>query len=135
MTLTDRKQYPPMSLSPEDIKTLAAHMQAQAPAPGAISVQGINKYWPQIVGAVALGWFLVGQGKEQQALVSRVQIIEKAVESVGQVKADQARTSGEVRELQVAVSAITAGQKEIASDLRAVGQQVSAISQTLRGRQ
>ncbi len=124
-----------MSLSPEDLKTLTAAMQAQAPAPGAISVQGINKYWPQIVGAVALGWFLVGQGKEQQALISRVQIIEKSVESVSQVKADQARTSGEVRELQVAVSAITAGQKEIASDLRAVGQQVAAISQSLRGRQ
>jgi hypothetical protein len=74
-------------------------------------------------------------GKEQQALISRVQMIEKSVESVSQVKADQARTSGEVRELQVAVSAITAGQKEIASDLRTVGQQVAAISQNLRGRQ
>ena len=121
-----------MNLSPEDINAIAAKMQ---PAPGAISVQGINKYWPQIVGAVALGWFLVGQGKEQQALISRVQIIEKSVESIGQVKADQARTSGEVRELQVAVGAITAGQKEIANDLRAVGQQVNAISQSLRGRQ
>jgi hypothetical protein len=124
-----------MSLSPEDIKTLTAAMQAQAPAPGAISVQGINKYWPQIVGAVALGYFLMQFGKEQQALISRVQMIEKSVESVSQVKADQARTSGEVRELQVAVSAITAGQKEIASDLRTVGQQVAAISQNLRGRQ
>ena len=122
-------------MSPEDIKSLAAAMQAQAPAPGAISVQGINKYWPQIVGAVVLGWFLVGQGKEQQALISRVQSIEKSIETVSQVKADQAKTSGEVRELQTAVSAITAGQKEIASDLRAVGQQVSAISQNLRARQ
>lgn len=124
-----------MSLTPEDIKTLAAHMQAQAPAPGAISIQGINKYWPQIVGAVALGWFLMQQGKEQQALISRVQIMEKSVESVSQVKADQARTSGEVRELQTAVNAITVGQKEIATDLRAVSQQVTAISQSLRGRQ
>ena len=122
-------------MSPEDIKSLAAAMQAQAPAPGAISVQGINKYWPQIVGAVVLGWFLVGQGKEQQALISRVQSIEKSIETVSQVKADQAKTSGEVRELQTAVNAITAGQKEIASDLRAVGQQVSAISQNLRARQ
>lgn len=110
-------------------------LSLQQPAHGSISVQGIHKYWPQIVGAVAIGWFLVGQGKEQQALISRVQIIEKSVESIGQVKADQAKTSGEVRELQTAVSAITAGQKEISSDLRAVGQQVAAISQSLRGRQ
>ncbi len=124
-----------MSLTPEQELAILRMQQAQAPAPGAISVQGINKYWPQIVGAVALGYFLMQQGKEQQALVSRVQIIEKSVEMVSQVKADQAKTSNEVRELQTAVNAITAGQKEIASDWRAVGQQVAAISQSLRGRQ
>jgi hypothetical protein len=99
----------------------------------AITMQGINKYWPQLVAAVALGYFLMQQGKEQQALVGRVQIVEESVKSIGQVKADQAKTSGEVRELQIAVNAITVGQKEIANDLRAVGQQVSAISQSLRG--
>lgn len=124
-----------MSLTPEQELAFLKMQQAQAPAPGAISVQGINKYWPQIVGAVALGYFLMQQGKDQQALVSRVQIVEKSVESIGQVKADQAKTSNEVRELQTAVNAITAGQKEIANDLRAVGQQVAAISQSLRGRQ
>jgi hypothetical protein len=123
------------TITKEQLEIQMLRQQMAQQAPGAISVQGINKYWPQIVGAVALGWFLMQQGKEQQALISRVQIIEKSVESVSQVKADQARTSGEVRELQVAVSAITAGQKEIASDLRAVGQQVAAISQSLRGRQ
>jgi len=105
----------------------------QQPAAGTLSMQGINKYWPQIIGAVALGYFLMQQGKDQQALVGRVQIIEESVKSIGQVKADQAKTSGEVRELQIAVNAITVGQKEIANDLRAVGQQVSAISQSLRG--
>lgn len=122
-----------MSLTPEQELAILKMQQSQGPAPGAISMQGINKYWPQIVGAVALGYFLMQQGEKQQALVSRVQIVEKSVESIGQVKADQAKTSGEVRELQIAVNNITTGQKEIANDLRAVGQQVTAISQALRG--
>lgn len=122
-----------MSLTPEQELSILKMQQSQGPAPGAISMQGINKYWPQIVGAVALGYFLMQQGEKQQALVSRVQIVEKSVESIGQVKADQAKTSGEVRELQIAVNNITTGQKEIANDLRAVGQQVTAISQALRG--
>lgn len=128
-----------MNLSPEDLKAIAA---MQNPAPGAISVQGINKYWPQIVGAIALGWFLVGQGKEQQALVSRVQIMEKSIETIGQVKADQARTSGEVRELQIAVNSINGSIKDMSTkfesmggDLRAVSQQIAAVSQSLRTRQ
>lgn len=127
-----------MSLSPEDIKAIAANMQ---PAPGAISVQGINKYWPQIVGAVAIGWFLVGQGKEQQALQGRVATLEKAAESVTQVKADQARTSGEVSELKITVKSIQTGQEDLAkrmesvgSDVRALSAQVASISQALRGR-
>lgn len=124
-----------MSLTPEQELAILKMQQSQGPAPGAISVQGINKYWPQIVGAVALGYFLMQQGEKQQALVSRVQIVEKSVELIGQVKADQVKTSGEVRELQTAVNAITAGQKEIASDLKALGQQVTAISQSLRGSQ
>ncbi|PUE20359.1 hypothetical protein [Limnohabitans sp. WS1] len=131
-----------MSLSPEDLKTIIAAMPQTQPAVGAISVQGINKYWPQIIGAVALGWFLVGQGKEQQALVGRVQSIEKSVESINQVKAEQALTSGEVRELKIAVGSINAAIKDMggkfdvmAGDMRAVSQQVSAISQSLRGRQ
>lgn len=122
-----------MSLTPEQELAILRMQQSQGPAPGAISVQGINKYWPQIVGAVALGYFLMQQGKDQQALVSRVQIVEKSVESIGQIKVDQAKTGSEVRELQTAVNAITAGQKEISSDLRALGQQVTAISQALRG--
>lgn len=132
------------NFTPEDIKAILALQQQaqQPPAPGAISVQGINKYWPQIIGAVFLGWFLVGQGREQQSLVGRVQVIEKSVESIGQVKADQAKTSGEVRELQIAVNSINVSIKDMSTkfeamsgDMRAVSQQVSAISQSLRGRQ
>lgn len=132
-----------MSLTPEDLKNIAAmQAQAQASAPGAISVQGIHKYWPQIVGAVALGWFLVGQGKDQQALMGRVQVIEKSVETISQVKADQAKTSGEVRELQIAVNSINLSIKDMGNkfdamggDVRAMSQQMSAISQNLRARQ
>lgn len=131
-----------MSLTPEQELAFLKMQQSASPPAGAISVQGINKYWPQIVGAVALGWFLVGQGKEQQALVSRVQIIEKSVESISQVKADQAKTSGEVRELQIAVNSINVSIKDMgtkfeamSSDMRTVSQQMTAISQNLRARQ
>lgn len=131
-----------MSLSPDDIKALTAAMQAQAPAPGAISMQGINKYWPQIVGVVLVGLFLWNQGKEQQAMLSRVQIIEKSVETISQVKADQAKTSGEVRELQIAVNSINVSIKDMGNkfdtmsgDVRAMSQQMSAISQNMRARQ
>lgn len=130
-----------MSISQDDLKAIAQAMQQTQPA-GAISVQGINKYWPQIVGAVALGWFLVGQGKEQQALMGRVQVIEKAVESISQVKAEQAKTSSEVRELQIAVNSINVSIKDMGNkfdtmggDVRAMSQQMSAISQNLRARQ
>lgn len=58
-----------MSLTAEEIKAIAQAVPQPQPAPGAISVQGINKYWPQIIGAVALGYFLMRQGKEQQALI------------------------------------------------------------------
>lgn len=128
-----------MSLTPEDIKAIAA---MQAPAPGTISMQGINKYWPQIVGAVAVGWFLWGQGQQQQALVGRVQSIEKSIESIGQIRADQVKTSGEVRELQIAVNSINSSIKDMGGkfdamggDMRAVSQQISAISQNMRARQ
>lgn len=130
-----------MSLSPEDLKVLTAAMQAQAPAPGAISVQGINKYWPQIVGVAVVGLFLWNQGKEQQAMVSRVQVIEKSVETISQVKADQAKTSGEVRELQIAVNSINGSIKDMGTkfdamggDVRAMSQMMSSISQNARNR-
>ncbi len=90
---------------------------------------------------MAIGWFLVGQGKEQQALQGRVATLEKAAESVTQVKADQARTSGEVSELKITVKSIQTGQEDLAkrmesigSDVRALSSQVSSISQALRGR-
>lgn len=127
-----------MSMTPEQELALLKMQQGQG---NAITMQGINKYWPQIVGAVAIGWFLVGQGKEQQALQGRVATLEKAAESVTQVKADQARTSGEVSELKITVKSIQTGQEDLAkrmesigSDVRALSSQVSSISQALRGR-
>lgn len=127
-----------MSMTPEQELALLKMQQGQG---NAITMQGINKYWPQIVGAIAIGWFLVGQGKEQQALQGRVATLEKAAESVTQVKADQARTSGEVSELKITVKSIQTGQEDLAkrmesigSDVRALSSQVSSISQALRGR-
>jgi peptidoglycan hydrolase CwlO-like protein len=127
-----------MSMTPEQELALLKMQQGQG---SAITVQGINKYWPQIVGAVAIGWFLVGQGKEQQALQGRVATLEKSAESVTQVKADQAKTSGEVSELKITVKSIQTGQEDLAkrmesvgSDVRALSAQVSSISQALRGR-
>lgn len=127
-----------MSMTPEQELALLKMQQGQG---NAITMQGINKYWPQIVGAVAIGWFLVGQGKEQQALQGRVATLEKAAESVSQVKADQAKTSGEVSELKITVKSIQAGQEDLAkrmesvgSDLRALSSQVASIAQALRGR-
>lgn len=125
-------------MTPEQELMMLKSQQAQG---NAVTFQGINKYWPQLVGIVALGWFLVGQGKEQQALMGRVDLLEKNAESVTQVKADQAKTSGEVRELQIAVNNIQASQKEIsgqiqaiADDLRAANSQISSIAQAMRSR-
>jgi peptidoglycan hydrolase CwlO-like protein len=127
-----------MSMTPEQELALLKMQQGQG---SAITVQGINKYWPQIVGAVAIGWFLMGQGKEQQALIGRVATLEKLAESVTQVKADQSKTSGEVSELKITVKSIQTGQEDLAkrmeavgSDVRALSSQVASISQALRGR-
>ncbi len=116
-----------------------AMLRAQQAQGNAITMQGINKFWPQIVAVVALGAFLWQQGKEQQALINRVVAVERSVDSIGQVKADQVKVSGEVRELQIAVSNISTSQKEISArietlgtEVRAVGSQVAAISQALR---
>lgn len=127
-----------MSMTPEQELALLKMQQGQG---NAITMQGINKFWPQIVGAVAIGWFLMGQGKEQQALIGRVATLEKSAESVLQVKADQQKTSSEVSELKITVKSIQTGQEDLAkrmesvgSDVRALGAQVSSISQALRGR-
>ena len=127
-----------MSMTPEQELALLKMQQGQG---NAITMQGINKYWPQIVGAVAIGWFLMGQGKEQQALIGRVATLEKSAESVMQVKADQQKTSSEVSELKITVKSIQTGQEDLAkrmesvgSDVRALSAQVASISQALRGR-
>jgi peptidoglycan hydrolase CwlO-like protein len=62
-------------------------------------------------------------------------------DSITQVKGDQLKTSSEVAELRMTVKSIQTGQEDLAKkmesvsgDVRAVGQQVAAISQSLRGR-
>jgi peptidoglycan hydrolase CwlO-like protein len=63
-------------------------------------------------------------------------------DAITQVKGDQLKTSAEVAELRMTVKSIQTGQEDLAkkmesvsSDVRALGQQMSAISQNLRGRQ
>lgn len=136
---------------PDMMEMMAMMQKMQQPASPpqtAVTIQGINKYWPQILGAVALGWFLVGQGKEQEKLMGRVATIEKSQEDLTKVKEGltetktaQLKASGEVQELRNAVNAITASQAELskkfdgmANDVRAVGQQISSISQAMRSR-
>lgn len=127
-----------INMTPEQELALLKSQQAQG---NAITFQGINKYWPQIVGAVAIGWFLMGQGKEQQALQNRVESLEKSAESVVKVKEDQLKTSSEVSELKLTVKSIQTGQEDLAkrmesvgADVRALSAQVASISQALRGR-
>ena len=115
---------------------------APAAAPqGAITIGGINKYWPQLVGIVVLGLFLNEQGKSQQKLESRVTNVEVAVQSINQVKADQTKQTSDMQVLQIDVSAVKQAQKDQAAKLDSVltavstiGQQVQSISQAMRGR-
>lgn len=106
---------------------------------GNVSVAGIQKFWPQIVAVVAIGWFLVGQGREQERMNGRLEKLEQSSASIAQLQEVQAKTTTDVRDLQVAVGNITAGQKELAvkvdslgNELRVVGQQVSSLTQVIR---
>lgn len=134
-----------MSLSPEDIQNIARAMQPQpaaAPA-GAITANGIVKYQTIIIfcimSAVGVGGWLVVNSVNGATKMTNIERdlaeLKSTRDALSKVKVDQEKTSSDVRELQTAVNAMTAGQKEIASDLRAVGQQVAAISQSMRGAQ
>lgn len=134
-----------MSLTAEDIQNIARAMQPQpaaAPA-GAITANGIVKYQTIIIfcimSAVGVGGWLVVNSVNGATKMTNIERdlaeLKSTRDALSKVKVDQEKTSSDVRELQTAVNAMTAGQKEIASDLRAVGQQVAAISQSMRGAQ
>lgn len=141
-------------MSPEDIQALARVMQAMPPAQaapaGAITANGIVKYQTIIIFVIMSlvgvgGWLVINSvnGATKMTNIERdLAELKSTRESLSQVKADQALTSGEVRELKIAVSSINTSIKDMggkfdamAGDMRAVSQQVNAISQSLRGRQ
>ena len=124
------------------LEELKSSKEAQMSQPqNAITFGGINKYWPQIVGAVALGLWLNSQGEKQAILVNRVATVEEAVKSIGQVKADQQKSSTDMLVLQTDMTAVKAAQKDQAAKLDSVlsavttiGQQVQSLSQSMRSR-
>ena len=141
-----------MSLTAEDIQNIARAMQPAPPAPpaGAITASGLVKYQTIIIfcimSAVGVGGWLVANSVSAATKMTNIERdlaeLKSTRESISQVKADQARTSGEVRELQIAVNSINQSIKDMtvkfeamSGDMRAVSQQVSAISQSVRTRQ
>lgn len=124
-------------------------LQQQLQAPGAITAKGIREWWQVIIfiiiGAISVGGWLVATSVSAATKMNNIENdirgLKDGQASVVQLRSDQIKTSGEVRELQIAVSAITNGQKELAGrmdtvsgDVRAVGQQVQAIAQAMRSR-
>jgi peptidoglycan hydrolase CwlO-like protein len=141
-----------MSLSPEDLKTIMAAMQPAPAAPpaGAITASGIVKYQTIIIFCImsavgAGGWLVVNSvnGATKMTNIERdLSELKATRDAITQVKGDQLKTSAEVAELRMTVKSIQTGQEDLAkkmesvsSDVRALGQQMSAISQNLRGRQ
>ncbi len=138
------------SLNPEDIKTIVQALQTPQPAAGAVTANGLVKYQTiiifMIMSAVGVGGWLVNNAVSGTSVMvgmkNDIDNLKRAQEAIGQIKADQTKTSGEVRELQIAVNSINVSIKDMSTkfeamsgDMRAVSQQVSAISQSLRGRQ
>ena len=115
---------------------LAALLKAQAqpqPAPqGAITFGGINKYWPQIVAVVAIGFWMQTNGAQQAILVSRVATLEESVKSIGQVKADQLKISSDMQVLQIDVTAVKNSTAEQAKKIDTVLSAVSALNQQVQ---
>jgi peptidoglycan hydrolase CwlO-like protein len=141
-----------MSLSPEDLKAILTAMQPAPAAPpaGAVTANGIVKYQTIIIfcitAAVAVGSWLVVNSVSAATKMTNIERdlseLKATRDSITQVKGDQLKTSSEVAELRMTVKSIETGQSELAKkmesvsgDVRAVGQQVAAISQNLRGRQ
>lgn len=106
------------------------------PQNNAITFEGINKYWPQIVAIVALGYFLMGQAKEQERLMGRVANVEASMQSVNQVKEEQAKNSADMKLLQSDISSLKATQKELLSAVTVISNQVQSwSSQMMKQRQ
>lgn len=139
-----------MSLSPEDIQAIARAMQPAPQAPqGAITANGIVKYQTIIIfcimSAVGVGGWLVANSVGAATKMTNIERdlaeLKTTRDSISQVKGDQLKTSSEVAELRMTVKSIETGQADLAKkmesvsgDVRAVGQQVAAISQSLRTR-
>lgn len=136
-----------MSLTPEQELAFLKMQQAQG---GTVTGQGIRNWQTIIIfGVTSLigvgGWLVMNTNKatEQFVNITRdINDLKAARESITQVKGDQLKTSAEVAELRMTVKSIQTGQEDLAKkmesvsgDVRAVGQQVAAISQSLRGRQ
>lgn len=141
-----------MSLSPEDLKTIMAAMQPPPAAPpaGAITASGIVKYQTIIIfcimSAIGVGGWLVANSVSGATKMTNIERdlseLKATRDAITQVKGDQLKTSAEVAELRMTVKSIQTGQEDLAkkmesvsSDVRALGQQMSAISQNLRARQ
>mgnify|MGYP003455782299 CR=1 FL=1 len=145
-----------MSLTPEDIQAIARTMQQSAPptpqapqAPqGAITANGMVKYQTIIIfvimSAVGVAGWLVTNSVSAATKMTNIERdlaeLKSTRDSLSQVKGDQLKTGAEVAELRLTVKNIQTGQEDLAkkmesvsSDLRAVGQQVAAISQAMRG--
>lgn len=145
-----------MSLTPEDIQAIARTMQQAAPptpqapqAPqGAITANGMVKYQTIIIfvimSAVGVAGWLVTNSVSAATKMTNIERdlaeLKSTRDSLSQVKGDQLKTGAEVAELRLTVKNIQTGQEDLAkkmesvsSDLRAVGQQVAAISQAMRG--
>lgn len=105
-----------------------AEAQAMKPQNNAVTFEGINKYWPQIVGIVVLGYFLMGQAKEQERLMGRVANVEVAVQSVNQVKEEQAKNSADMKLLQSDIASLKTTQKELLSAVTVISNQVQSWS-------
>lgn len=109
-----------------------AEAQAMHKPNNAITFEGINKYWPQIVAIVALGYFLMGQAKEQERLMGRVSSVEAAVQSVNQVKEEQAKNISDMKLLQADMNAVKSAQKDQAEQMAKILSAVNVLSQQVQ---
>ena len=133
-------------------KFLQTVQSAQQPAPsapqGAITGQGIRNWQKVIIfvvtGFVALGGGLVSTSISGANTMTNMQRdivdLKKQVDMFAQVKQDQSKTAGDVKELQLVIVTLTERQKEILSRLDMIGeslrftsQQVTMLTQTKKG--
>jgi hypothetical protein len=116
-------------LSPEvELALLRAKLDSTANSGQAITFQGINKYWPQLVGAAACVWFLMGVAKDGHAMASRVALLERSVQGLTDEKVDkkefaafaakQDKQAEQLERVATAVNALQSGMNSIMQDIR-----------------